>query len=86
LLISDLVQPEVPFVRTHHAIGAVVGVILIGIGVKLFFFSVPAAQAYTHAAEGYSMNVLQMHFAHPNRKNLPVQKGHDMSFVFSDPN
>jgi hypothetical protein len=72
--------------RAHHAIGAVVAVILIGAGVKLFFFSVPAAEAYIHAAESNSMNVLQMHVDHPNRKNLPVQKMHDMSFVFSDPN
>ncbi len=70
--------------RTHHAIGAVVGVFLIGVGVKLFFFSVPAAEAYIHAAESYNMNVLQMHINHPNRKDLPAQKMHDMSFVFSD--
>jgi hypothetical protein len=71
------------FMRAHHAI-AVVAVILIGFGVKLFFFSTPAAEADTHAIPSASMNVLQMHIDHPNRNNLPVQKMHDMTFVFSD--
>jgi hypothetical protein len=68
--------------RTHHAIGAVVAVILIGAGVKLFFFSGPAAEAYVHTAKSDSMNVLQIQIDYPNIKNLSVQKMHDMTFVF----
>jgi hypothetical protein len=66
--------------RAHHGI-TVVAIILIGFGVKLFFFPTPAVEADTLAA---SMNVLQMHKDHPNIKNLPVQKTHDMTFVFSE--
>jgi hypothetical protein len=67
--------------RTHHAIGAVVAVILIGVGVKLFFFPPATALAAVDAGASSSMNVLQMHIDHPN---LPVQRTHDMSVVFSD--
>jgi transposase-like protein len=73
------------FMRAHHAI-AVVAVILIGFGVKLFFFSAPAAEADIHAIPSASMNILQMHINHPNKNDHPVQKMHDMSFVFSEPN
>jgi hypothetical protein len=65
-------QPEVPIMRSHHAI-AVVAAILIALGVKLLFFSAPAAEADIHAVKSDSMNVLQMHIDHPNMKNLPVQ-------------
>jgi hypothetical protein len=58
--------------RSHHAI-AVVAAVLIAFGVKLFFFSAPAAEADIHAVKGDSMNVLQMHIDHPNMKNLPTQ-------------
>jgi hypothetical protein len=51
---------------------AVVAVILIGFGVKLFFFPAPTAEPDTHAVKNGSMNVLQMHIDHPNIKNLPV--------------
>ena len=57
--------------RLHYAI-AVVAVILIGFGVKLFFFSVPAAEADIYAVKNGSMNVLQLHIDYPNIKNLPV--------------
>lgn len=69
--------------RAHHGI-AVVAVVLIGIGVKLFFFPAPAAQADTPAVAGASMDVLQMHRDHRNIKDLPLQRLHDMTFVFSD--
>jgi len=71
------------FMRAHHAI-AVVAVILISFGVKIFFFSPPTAEADIHAVQSASMNVLQMTIDHPNRNNHPVQKMNDMSFVFSD--
>ena len=70
------------FMRAHHAI-AVVAVILISFGVKIFFFSPPTAEADIHAVQSASMNVLQMTIDHPNRNNHPVQKMNDMSFVFS---
>ena len=64
--------------RIHHAI-AVTAAILIGFGVKLFFFPAPIAEADASGVKSSSMNVLQMH-----SKGLPVQKVSDMSFVFSD--
>jgi len=67
--------------RAVHVI-AVVAVISIGFGVKLFFFSAPTTEADIHAVPSASMNVLQMHVDYPNI--LPVQKMHDMTFVFSD--
>ena len=50
----------------------------------MFFFSAPTAEADIHAGPSASMDILQLHIDHPNRNNLPVQKMHDMSFVFSD--
>ena len=58
---------------------AVAAAILIGFGVKLFFFPAPIAEADASGVKISSMNVLQMH-----HKGLPVQKVSDMSFVFSD--
>jgi hypothetical protein len=58
-------------VRLLHAI-AVVAVILIGSGVKLLFFSAPAAEADMHGVKNGSMNVLQLHIDYPYIKNLPV--------------
>jgi hypothetical protein len=60
------------FMSAHHAI-AVAAVILVGFGVKLFFFSAPAVEAGIHSGEDARMNVLQMHIDYPNMKNLPVQ-------------
>ena len=57
--------------RLHYAI-AIVAVILVGFGVKLFFFSAPTAEADVYAVKNGSMNVLQMHIDHPNIKTLPV--------------
>ena len=65
----------------YHAI-AVVAVVLISFGVKMFFFSAPTAEADIHAVPSASMGVLQMQIDHPNRNNHPVQKMHDMTFVF----
>jgi hypothetical protein len=57
--------------RSHYAI-ALVAVILIGFGVKLFFFTAPAAEADIRAVKGGSMNVLQIHIDYPNINDLPV--------------
>jgi hypothetical protein len=64
--------------RAHHAI-AVVAVILVVVGVKLISFAAPTAEADT--VKSVRMDISQMH---QNAKNLPVQKFHDMSVVFSD--
>ena len=64
--------------RAHHAI-AIVAIVLIGFGLKLTFFSAPPAEADVRSVE--SIDVSQMH---QNIKNLPTQKVHDMTFVFSE--
>jgi hypothetical protein len=70
--------------RPHHVV-AVVAVILIGFGVKLFLFSTPTVEADIHVVPSASMNALQLNIDHPNIKNLPEEKMHDMTFVFSNP-
>jgi hypothetical protein len=50
-------------------------------GAKQYFFPPMEADANLHAVPSASMNVLQMH-RDLNVKNLPVQKVHDMTFVF----
>jgi len=72
------------FMRAHHVI-AVVAVLIIGLGAKQFLFPATEAEADIHAVPSASMDVLQMHNDQPNRNNLPVQKVHDMTFVFSNP-
>ncbi len=54
---------------------AIVALVLVGFAVKLFFFPAPPAEA-----EAYnSLDTSRMHVS----KSLPVQKLHDMSFVYS---
>jgi len=65
--------------RAHHAI-AIVAAILVGFGLKLIFFSDPAAEADARSVKSASIDIFQMH---RNIKNLPVEKFHDMTFVFS---
>ena len=61
--------------RRNHVI-ALAAVILVGIGVKLFFFAAaPPAEAEARP----SLDVSRTHID----KKLPVQKLHDKSFVFS---
>ena len=66
--------------RTHHAI-AIVTVILVGFGLKLTFFSDPIAAADVGSAKSVRIDISEMH---QNIKNLPVEKIHDMTFVFSN--
>lgn len=66
------------FMRIHHVI-AVVAVLVVGFGAKQFFF--PPVKAEADIGPSVSMNVLQMHHD-INMQNLPVQKMHDMTFVF----
>ena len=53
--------------RAHYVI-AVAAVILIGLGVKLFFFSVPIAEADTRAG----ISIQEMH-SNAHMEGLPVQ-------------
>lgn len=64
--------------RAYHVI-AVVAVILGGFGVKLIFFTAPTAEADPLSIKRVGVDVSPLH---QNAKNLPVQKLHDMSFVF----
>ena len=68
--------------RTHHVI-AVVAVLLISFGVKMFFLSAPTAEATIHAIPNASVNVLQMH-RDVDTKSLPVQNVNDKTFIFTD--
>jgi hypothetical protein len=63
--------------RAHYTV-VFVAIILIGLGLKLTFFAAPPAEAVVARV---SMDVFQMH---QNAKNLPTQKIHDMTFVFSE--
>jgi len=67
--------------RAHHVIIAAVAVILIGLGVKLIFFWAPPAEANLLSVKSVSMDISEME---RNAKNLPVQKIHDMTFVFPE--
>jgi hypothetical protein len=66
------------FMRAHHVI-AVVAVLVIGLGAKLYLF--PPKQAEADVNPSISMNIRQMH-QDKNMQNLPAQKMHDMTFVF----
>jgi hypothetical protein len=62
---------EEPIMRAPHVIIAAVAVILIGVGVKLIFFSAPTAEANLLSVKSVSMDVSEVQ---RNTKNLPVQK------------
>ena len=66
--------------RTHPAI-AIVTVILVGFGLKLVLSSAPIVAADVGSTKRVSIDVSEMH---QNIKNLPVEKIHDMTFVFSN--
>ena len=73
--------------RQHHAI-AVVAVLVISFGVKMFFSSsAPTAEANIRAVPSAipsaSLNVLQMH-RDVTTKSFPVQKMNDKTFIFTD--
>ena len=67
--------------RTLHVI-AVVAVILVGVGVKLIFFAAPTAEADSLSIKSASVDISLIH---QNIRTPPVQKFHDMSFVFPSP-
>jgi hypothetical protein len=64
--------------RLHYLI-SITAIVLIGLGVKVFFLPVPAEAEINELKRSTGMNVLEMH-----RPGLPVQKMDDMTFVFSN--
>lgn len=66
--------------RAYHAI-AIVAAILVGFGLTLIFSSAPIAVADARVIKSVSMNISEMQ---QSVKNLPVERFHDMTFVFSD--
>ncbi|PJG55565.1 hypothetical protein CVM73_08335 [Bradyrhizobium forestalis] len=63
-----------------HPVVAVAILILVGVGVKLTFFSAPIAAAGVSSTKTVSIDVSGMHRA---IKSLPAENFHDMTFVFS---
>jgi len=62
-----------------HPVIAVATLILVGVGVKLTFFSAPIAAADVRSTKSASTDVAEMH---RGIKDLPVENFHDMTFVF----
>jgi hypothetical protein len=65
--------------RAYHIL-AVVAVILVGAGMKIFF-SAPTADANPTVGKNVGLNISQLH----EGKNPPLEKFHDLSVVFSQP-
>ena len=68
------------FMRAHHVI-AVVAVLVIGLGAKLYLF--PPKQAEADVFPTGTMNVLQMQ-TDIDMKQLPQQKMNDKAFIFTE--
>lgn len=66
--------------RAHHAF-VIVSAILVVFGLTLIFFSAPIAVADASVLERGSMDISEMQ---RSITNLPVEKLHDMTFVFAD--
>ena len=66
--------------RVHHAIGTVSAIVAV-FGLTLIFFSAPINVADASVVTRGSVDISEMQ---RTIKNLPVEKVHDMTFVFSD--
>jgi hypothetical protein len=66
--------------RVHHAI-VTVAAILVVFGLTLISFSAPITVADASVVQRGSVDISEMQ---RTIKNLPVEKVHDMTFVFSD--
>ena len=66
--------------RARHVIA--VAFILVCVAVKLTLLAAPIAEADARSIESGSVDVFQIH---QTVGKLPVQKVHDMSFVFPSP-
>jgi hypothetical protein len=73
-------QRTTALIRAHPVI-AIVAILVISFGVKMFLLSAPTAEAVARPVPNSSMNILQMHTDHPNKANLPRQQMNDMTFV-----
>jgi hypothetical protein len=62
-----------------HPVIAIATLILVGVGVKLTFFSTPIAAADVGSTKSASIDVAGIH---REIKGLPVENFHDMTFVF----
>jgi hypothetical protein len=62
-----------------HRVSAVAAILIAGFGVTLFSFSRPIAAGITHGVESPSLDISQPRGA----DQLPIQKIHDMTVVFS---
>jgi hypothetical protein len=56
----------------------IAAIILVGLGLKLFVFSAPEADA--SVVESFSLDISKMQ----ENSNLATQKIHDMTFIYSD--
>ena len=63
-----------------HPVVAVATLILVGVGVKLTFFSAPMAAADVRFTKSASIDVAEIQ---REIKDLPVENLHDMTFVSS---
>ena len=61
--------------RSRYLI-AILVLVLVGFGSKLFFFAAPIAEANPKPSSGINISEMQKNLA------LPHQKLHDMTFVF----
>jgi hypothetical protein len=64
--------------RSHHVI-AIATAVVVGLGVKLLFFSGPSAEAKVDPVERAGVDVSKM----PVNAKLPTETIRDMAFVFS---
>ena len=63
---------------------AVIAVLVVGLGAKLVIFPATEAEANRGAVQSASANFLQINLDHQNADSLPVEKIHDMTFVFPE--
>jgi hypothetical protein len=66
--------------RLHHAI-VIMSAILAVFGLTLIFFSAPITVADASVVKRASVDISEMQHS---IRNIPVEKLHDMTFVFSD--
>ena len=63
---------------------AVVVVLVVGLGAKLVVFPATEAEAKRTAVHKVSSNTLPTNSDHQNASGLPIEKIHDMTFVYSE--
>jgi len=71
--------PMEALMRARH-IAVVIGVVIIGLGIKQLLFPATRAEAGLHAVPG----TIQMQIDHRNTDRLPTQEIHDMTFIYSN--